>query len=589
MEDSELINTQKVRSFIFFAFFVVLILIFLSKLTYEAFGNRTLPSQTITQSDRSIRGKIITADGFSVAQSSKKYKAQIYGPGIDPQKRELFINLFSIYSGIEKDTVKKRMGSFNKNVILSYKIDASRAKYLKELSRKLYQLGAYRRIQTQNGGSLEYKLEILESGESRDFIYLDTLTPLLGHMTKVNDKGYTKSVGLKGIEKQYERELSNGKDGYLRGKRDVRSNLIFDSNSIVQFKQDGFDIHLNINLQLQKQIEQMLDEKQKAYEASEVLAVVMHSDTGKVISLASSNRYNPSNILQSQISYLNPTATEYLYEPGSVIKPITFALLLEHNRVNPLELINTEGGRWRLNGYMITDEHKHDWMSAENTVVYSSNIGIAKLAQRLEGFELYEGFEKYGLTSPSNLDIPYERAGKIQNISNLNRDIYKASSAYGYGLVTNLMQQTRALNVFNNGGYLVNPQVVDKMVSTKQEHMQKPVKQQIISSTIAAQMNKIMQKVVKDGSAQRALTPGLQIGGKTGTAHISVKGQYENLYNSTFIGFANDTNNRYTIAVLTKEPKVRYRHFASLTSVPVFKEIVDTMIDLKFLTPSHRE
>jgi len=589
MNYEEQINQQKVRSFIFFTLFVVLVAIFLLKMVYEAFGNRTLPAQTTTLSDRSVRGKIITQDGFTVAQSSKLYKAYIYAPGICPTKRDLFVNLFSIYSGMSQDDVKKRMGNFDRNVILSYQIDATTAKYLKELSRKLYSLGVYRRLQTSDGTSLQYKLEVEESGESRDFYYQDTLTPLLGHMMKVNDDGYTKPRGLKGIEATYNEILSSGTDGFIQGKRDVRGDIIFDSNSILRHRENGYNIHLNISLKLQKRIEQILDRKKEEFNATEVVAVVKDSLTGQILSFASSNRYNPSKIMQHQIGYLNPTATEYLYEPGSVIKPLTFALLLELNRVNPLELINTENGIWKLGGHTITDEHKKAWMSAENTVVFSSNIGMAKLAQRLEGFEIYEGFQKYGLASPSGIDLPYEKRGYIQNISKLNSEVYKATSAYGYGLVVNLMQLATLYSVFNNGGYLVQPQIVHMMENGKKRFIQKPVRMQIISQPLAAQINRILIKTVRDGSAKSAQYDGLQIGGKTGTAHISVGGEYENLYNSTFVGFANDDKKRYTIAVLTKEPKIPNRYFASLTSVPVFREIVDQMVELNFLKPKIME
>lgn len=589
MNQEELINSQKVRSLFFFSFYIILVGIFLYKMAYEAFGDRVLPPQTITSHDKSIRGKIQTQDGFTVAESSKLYRTYIYAPGIDPNKQELFINLFSIYSGMDKQSVARRMGDFNRNVILSYQVDSHTAKYLKELSRKFHSLGVYRRIQTGDGGSLQYRLEVRESGESRDFYYHDTLTPLLGHMTKIDDGGYTRSTGLKGVEKSYDFELSDGKDGIIQAKRDVRGNMIFDGNSIRNYRQNGYDITLNIDLKLQKRVEKILDMKKKEYQASEITAVVMDSLTGRVISFASSNRYNPSNIRQSEIPYLNPTATEYLYEPGSVIKPISFALLLEHDRVNPLELVNTESGRWNLHGHTITDENAHDWMSAENTVVFSSNIGTAKLAQRLEGFELYEGYKKYGFAQRSGIDIPYERVGRIQNITNFNRDIYKATSAYGYGLTTNLMQLLVANNVFNNGGYLVQPQVVQKMQKGDQVHTQRIQAQQIIPSRVAVQMNRIMQKVVKDGSAHRAQIKGLTVGGKTGTAHISVDGVYENLYNSTFIGFANDSESRYTIAVLTKKPTIPYRHFASLTSVPVFKDIAKQMVELNILKPKLME
>ncbi len=589
MKPEEQIAQQKVRVLIFFALFVFFTAIFLAKMGYEALGERELPPQKTTLHNKSMRGKIISKDGFTLSESTKLYKAMIYAKGIEEGKRDLFINLFSIYSGMDPKRVRKRLGNFDRTVVLSYKIDATKAKYLKELSRKLYKLGVYKRLHKSDGTTVTYKLEILESGESREFFYLDTLTPLLGHMTKIDDDGYTKPAGLKGVERSYERELSSGVDGKWEGKRDVLGDIILDSNSIRKARHDGFDVYLNINLKFQKRVEQILDEYQEKLQAQEIIAVVMDSISGKVLSFASSNRYIPDNIKQNQIGYLNPTATEYLYEPGSVIKPITFTILLEQDKVNPLEIIKVENGRYRLNGHLITDEHKKMWLSAENILVYSSNIGIAKLAQRLEGYEMYEGFKRFGLTEKSGIDLPYENVGRMKSLSKLNRAIYKANTGYGYGLSVNLMQLLRAHTVFNNGGYLLQPQVVNYIQKEDKRYIQKPRRQQILSSTVAAQMNGILQKVVKEGSGQRAQIEGLSIGGKTGTAHISVKGRYRNLYNSTFIGFVNDEKNRYNIAVLTVKPKKKYYHFASLTSVPVFKEIALKMIELDFLKPRKKK
>ncbi len=589
MTPEELQSNKKIRSLIFFSTFVIFLLFFLLRMGFEAGGNRDLPTQKATISEKSKRGKIVTADGFTISQSVKLYKASIFAPGIKKGKRELFINLFSIYSSLSKDYIKRRLGRFDSNVVLSYNINPTTAKYLKELSRKLYTMGVYKRIHYQNGGSITYKLEIEESGESREFFYRDTLTPAVGHMTKVNDQGYTRPQGLKGLEKQYQEQLNDGQDGFIRGKRDLHGDIVFDGDSIRKRTRDGYNLKLHINLKLQKRVEMVLDAYKKELKAKEITAVVMDSTTGSVYAFASSNRYDPSNIKQNQISFLNPTATEHLYEPGSVIKPITFTLLLETDKVNPLELINTENGRYRLNGYLITDEHKNDWLSAQNVITYSSNIGMAKLAQRLEGYELYDGFKRFGLTRQSGIDLPYERVGGIQEVAQLNSPVYKATSAYGYGMSVNLIQLLKAHSAFNNGGHLVTPHLVASMTRGNKTYHQKPSREQVITSATAARMNNILQRVAKKGSANRALIEGLEIGGKTGTAHISVEGTYENRYNSTFIGFVNDVKNRYNIAVLTHMPQKKYHHFASLTSVPVFKAVAEKMIELDMLRPKKDE
>ena len=98
-------------------------------------------------------------------------------------------------------------------------------------------------------------------------------------------------------------------------------------------------------------------------------------------------------------------------------------------------------------------------------------------------------------------------------------------------------------------------------------------------------MQKILIKTVEKGTGEATKIAGLTIGGKTGTAHIAKNGKYTNLYNSSFFGFANDKNNSYTIGVLVREPTKKYYYYASLTAVPIFKKIVEEMIEEGYLSP----
>ena len=97
-------------------------------------------------------------------------------------------------------------------------------------------------------------------------------------------------------------------------------------------------------------------------------------------------------------------------------------------------------------------------------------------------------------------------------------------------------------------------------------------------------MKKILIKTVQEGTGTKAVTPGLEVGGKTGTAHIVEAGEYVYKYNTSFLGFANDAENGYTIGVVVIKPK--RNHFAAQTAVPVFKEIVDLMVDENYLKPN---
>ncbi len=568
--------------------FIAGVLSFLGSTLHTALTDRQIPKLVISETNRALRGPIVSAEGFRLVFSQKLYKAMVNTRNIDPDKRELFTRLFSIYSGISEKDIKKRLRAKG-NVVLSYSIDANRAKYLKELARKLRLLKVFIPYKDRNGRIIKYGLSLTESGESRIFSYKDILTPVLGFIRKREEEGFTRPVGVKGLEKYYQKELLPIQNGIVRGERDIGNTIILDGESFVKPAIDGMSLKLNISIGLQKAVEAVLDRAKSELKAKEAIACIMEAQSGRILSLATSNRYDPSNIRRRDYDSLNVSAVEYTYEPGSVIKPITFALLLKEKKVNPFDIVRTYGGRYRLGRKIITDEHKEEWMSAENVIVYSSNIGIAQLAQRLDAVEFTEGFRDFGFLQKSGIDLPYEHIGVMPRVTQMRSEIYKATVAYGYGMRATLIQLVRAYNVFNNRGKLIEPKIVSEIIDPMGKIY--PVEQngeprQVIPPATAAKMMNILEKVVKKGTGTKAYTPGLRVGGKTGTAHIAgKKGGYAKLYNSSFIGFANDKKRRLTIGVLIREPKKRYHYFASMSAVPVFKQIVDLLVEQGELKP----
>jgi cell division protein FtsI (penicillin-binding protein 3) len=277
---------------------------------------------------------------------------------------------------------------------------------------------------------------------------------------------------------------------------------------------------------------------------------------------------------------------EYSFEPGSVLKPITFSLLLERKLINPYDLVNGHNGRFKMGKKIIRDEHRFDWLSAENVIVYSSNIGIAQLAQKLSGYEFHEGLKRFGFAQKSTPDLIYEKVGSIPSAKRLENEIYKATCAYGYGIEANLMQLMRAYSVFNNNGKMVTPQIVSGFIDEQHQFNKiAPFEEvRVLKSVTAQRVKKILIKTVNKGTGKKAITPGLEIGGKTGTAHIVEKGIYVNKYNTAFMGFANDKKHLYTIGVIVIQPKKS--QYASQTAVPVFKKAVDIMIEQGYLNPN---
>lgn len=579
-------NSSKSKKIL--ALFLVLLLgfiIFLAVMLYTALHQRTIPSIFSEETSKAQRGSIVSSDGFHIATTQKLYKAVVNTRNIDPGKEELFVQLFSIYSGIDASEIRQRLHTRKGSVTLSYHISPKEAMYLKTLAFELRRLGVFVEYENRNGDRILQGLNIIESGEAREYPYGNLMTPLLGYPRKIEEEGYTRVYGIKGLEKFFDEELNPQQNKAQKAMRDVNGYLILNKQSDVKRQINGLTVKLNIPIALQARVEAITDRIKEDLKADEIIATVMDSKTGKILSLASSNRFDPSHIRTENYPSLNTNAIEYSYEPGSVIKPIIFALLLDRHLINPYDMVDGHGGRYQLGRKTIVDEHKFNMISAENVIVHSSNIGIAQLAQKLNGAEFTEGLKRFGFTHFSGADLPYEKRGSIPSSAQLNNYLYKAITSYGYGMRANAMQLVKAFNTFNNGGRIVNPMVVDSLIDDNGRviPMQTQAPIQVISPATAQQMKRILIKTVIEGTGTVAKTPGLEVGGKTGTAHIAKKGKYVNSYHTSFIGFANDAQHSYTIGITVIEPRTVY--FASITAVPVFKAIVDMMIEEKFLKP----
>ncbi len=561
---------------------------FLGTTFYHLITDRKLPNFQAKKIESAIRGSIYSSDGFLLASSKKIYKAVVNTYNIDPQKKDLFVSLFSIYSKIPRDEIELKLQEKG-NVVLSYDIDSKSASYLKQLNIKLNTLNVFRSYEDKNGNIFKYGLSIVESGESRDYLYNDAMEPILGYIYKENDKRITRVTGVKGIERSFNEELKPINDLLMIGKRDIGFNVILNKDSNFQDRIDGYDIISSIPLKLQKKIERLTDKNKIALGAKEILVGIMESKSGKIIALASSARFNPNAITKKDYPALNASTVEYSYEPGSIIKPIIYSILLDKNLISPTENIFLENGRYKLHNFYITDTRKLQSSSVEEILLYSSNIGMAKIAQRLEPQEYYESLQAFGFGKQTGIDLPYEKNGTIPDIRRFRSEVYKATVSYGYGLRTTFMQMLKGYNTIVNHGIAYDPYIVEylqvpQQIRYKLKH-QEPLR--ILSDKTAMEVKNTLIKVVKEGTGRSAQVKGLTIGGKTGTAHIAQGGKYVRKYNSSFFGFVSDAKgNEYTIGISVFEPNEIEAYFASMTAVPLFKEVVELLVKENYLYPS---
>lgn len=593
------IHQRKYKITGLFIILAIAMLIFLSSVLKTITSDRRIPSHHSTIHDRSFRGSIISADNYTLSNSQKTYQAVIRGASIVPEKKAVFIKLFSIYSGIDEEKLRKkfkdRKGKEIKgNIILSKSITSRHAMQLKSLAYKLRKLGIFRWVKNANGIDVLFGLDIIENGETRRFPLGDVMSPILGYVGDKSDGRYTRPKGQKGLERNYNKHITSKKNGYFRGKRDVVGAVIHDKNSMKLQRVDGMDLHLNIPLAFQRRVELMIDQMKESIDAEEIIVGVMESKTGKVLSLASSERYDPAHITQKDIPALNPKFSEYPYEAGSVLKPLTLAIAFNHKVVTPQTWFNTYNGRMKIGKRRtITDDEKFESLTATDIIVHSSNVGTSQISWRLTGKEFREGLLKFGIAKPSGLDLSRDLPGQLKPLYKLDHKMHRANSSYGYGMLVTFAQLFKAYSAFNNDGIAVTPRIVNYLADIRGNHytMEPKVKNlQTVSKKAANQIHDILIEVVKRGTGVKAQYPGLEIGGKTGTAHIAKNGRYVREYHSSFYGFANDKEgNKYTIGVLVIRAKKRYKYFASQSAVPTFKRIVHTLVELDYLKPEGGE
>ena len=524
-----------------------------------------------------FRGTVTSVDGHTLAQSARRWEVIFDGRHIEEEKKPLVARLLSLYSGQEESQLLELLRR-DTRVVLGRDFTTREAKNLQHLSTQLDRLGAYKSF-VQNGTTLRFGLEILPlEPPVRLYPYGELAQPVLGYVKKQDGEGQM------GLERFYENPIRGKEPGVIRALRDAGGNLIYNNRLEFSPARHGESLTLALNAKLQQDLEALLDAQQQRVEAAEVIAGVMESASGRIVALASSNRYDAGLITQETLPHTRMNVVQYPFEPGSVMKPFIVALLFEEGAAGQYDLVRGYNGRLKIGSETITDTTPKEWFSVEDVVAYSSNVGIAQLALNLSPYKLHDGLSSFGFSRQSGVDLPYEAVGELPGVHRYRTDIYRATTGYGYGLRVTFMQLLKAYNVFNNSGYTVTPHLADHL-SGDAALDTLPLQQntRVVGEATAMKLLQILRKTVTKGTAKGADVEGLFVAGKTGTAHIARAGSYKNDYHSTFFGFANDHENRYTIGVLFIDP--RLDHLAGKTSAPTFSDVVKLLVKHQLLKP----
>lgn len=399
-------------------------------------------------------------------------------------------------------------------------------------------------------------------------------------------------LGGVGIDEQGLYGIEYGLDSTIRGKGG-KAKVVQDARQKV-FKLQyltppvpGRDVYLTLDSSVQFFVEQELEKAVKENKARAGTVIVMDSQTGDILAMACYPDFHPGNVNQVPVLRTRNNAISFQYHPGSTFKIVLAATALEQNVCSPQRMFNCYNGSYKVRNRTITDVHAHDRLSFEDIIIFSSNIGAAKIGERLGRKRWYSGIRRFGFGQRSGLRLPGEENGILHPLKNWT-GVSLAYSSHGYDLAVTPLQMARAFNVLASGGVLIQPLVLKKIDGI---FLKGGDRRRILSHGTARRMVSILSEVVNKGTGKKARIEDLEIAGKTGTTK-KIPGRKRKTtkrkYIASFGGFFPAAKPRVTMFVMIDEPKGAY--YGGDVAAPIYKSIAERlMIYLKIFPELDRK
>lgn len=406
--------------------------------------------------------------------------------------------------------------------------------------------------------------------------------PLRGvYSEPVSERVYALSPGLRGLIGQVNAagdpvdgiELSL--DSLLRGTagsstllRDARGRSFESPDDPGVAPTKGRSVTLTVNHELQEICERALADAVSQLGASGGDIVVLDPHDGAVLAMASH---------RAQRTGVTPVTEPF--EPGSTIKPLVAAALLEGGFARPEDRVDGFGGTWTIFGRTINDVHKTEGkLSLRDVIRTSSNIGIAQFAQRFTPRAQYEALRDFGFGTPTGLPFPTEASGTLRAPKAWSK-MSPASLAMGYEVAVTPLQLATAYAAVANGGELLEPALVREIRDADGEvlyrHTRRVVRR-VMSDSVAAIVRGMLGEAVEKGTGLQADLTNFAVAGKTGTARLNAGGGYAlGKYYASFIGLFPADAPQYVILVKLDDP---VKGYGAVTAAPVTRAVLQAAL-----------
>ncbi|MDE0087697.1 MAG: penicillin-binding protein 2, partial [Candidatus Poribacteria bacterium] len=359
-------------------------------------------------------------------------------------------------------------------------------------------------------------------------------------------------------------------------------NLLTDGNSTDDY---GYSVVLTLDEYIQYTAEKELAAACQEWNSPRGTVIVLASKTAEILALASYPTYDLNNYAHENEEAKRNLGVWFAYEPGSIFKIVASSAVLNEGIMTSESTVFCENGRYRLsNGRIIRDVSGKGWLTLEQVLHKSSNIGMIKVVKQLghEDFSTY--IERYGFGKMTGVDLPYEHSGSLDAVKRWDTHSLGAVP-FGQGVMVTPLQMVSALNVIANGGTLLRPYITREIRDNSGKLVEKkyPIEvRQVIRPMVAKQMTDILVGVVEGGSGRRARVEGYHVAGKTGTAQKAEKNGkgYLGKEIMSFMGFLPAENPMVSIIVMLDEPTGA--RFSGQIAGPLFQKVAaQTMQYLK--------
>lgn len=377
------------------------------------------------------------------------------------------------------------------------------------------------------------------------------------------------NVGLAGMEYLFDKEL-RGKPKVVKYVKDAKGRPIkFESQDLGP---NAKDYHLSIDKELQAAAEKFLKEAIEEHDADGGGFGVMDSQTGEILAVGNYPTFDP-NIWRkgTEKSRKLAFATDP-FEPGSTFKTFTVVSAFENKIATADTSFYCERGRLKVEDHIISEAESkklHEWLTVEEILKLSSNIGTTKLAFDLTFPKLKKTIQKFGFGEKTGIEVPGESRGILTEKENVS-PLSLSNISFGQGVATTGVQMLAAYSVIANKGLYIKPTLIKGgNASTKPRPL--------ISKELSKEVERILIEAVENGTGSRARVPMFTIAGKTSTAQrVAPEGGYRG-YVSGFIGFPANVKRPFVVYAYVDNPKGRY-YYGNQVAGPVFRKITEYLL-----------